>query len=139
MSVRRRKYTSSTHTGGWVGLIVKEQAQGTVDIATAVTAAPLGVVVDEEDDYVTVAIAGDHAHVLLSEDFEYSDGYLFTTGTSANVGKAAVVGASSQSTITTGTDLWAVGSLIVPGVGKADAGSLCECFINPVRLIAKAS
>lgn len=120
----RSPYTGLTVDDSLIGAIVYERAQGQVDIATSAAVEPLGVVVNiQPDDKLVIAGVGSFAHVLLSEDFEYSDTKTF----SATTGGAAAVFAPTSSVT------YSVGQVVLPYETKGTLGSMQECFIMPTR------
>lgn len=119
-----------------IGCIVYESDQGEVSIATSSSVEPLGVVVNiQPDGQLVIAGAGSYASVLLSEDFEYSDCKTF----SATTGGKAAVFAPASGTVTTLTEAWTVGQVVLPYGTKGDSGSMQECFIYPMLQTVKAS
>lgn len=112
-----------------IGCIVYESDQGEVSLATSAAVEPLGVIANiTQDGRAIIAGAGEYAHVLLSEDFEYSDSKLFTATTG---GKAAVFSAATGAVASLGA-AWTVGSVVLPTADKGALGSMQECFVNPM-------
>lgn len=132
----RDAYTGVTVSEALIGCVVYERAQGQVDVATSSSVEPLGVVVNiQPDKKLVIAGAGSYASVLLSEDFEYSDCKTFT----ATTGGAAAVFSPASGTVTTLTEAWTVGQVVLPYGTKGASGSMQECFIFPMLQTVKAS
>ena len=136
-SLRRALATGSTSTPDQlINHVVYETAQGKADVCTSGSYIPLGVCVGISDDgMLLIAGPGEKAHVVLDENFEYSDGIEF--GASSD-GEAKVL-SIADGTVTTLTETWAVGYILIPGTTYGYAAKTAECLVMPHRIIVKAS
>lgn len=136
-SLRRQLASGSTSTPAQLLFhVVYETAQGKADVCGNTSYRPLGVCVGIEDNGdLLIAGPGEMAHVVLHEDFEYSDNNEFAVYSD---GSAAVV-SPADGTVTTLTETWSVGYIMIPGTGYGYAALTAECLVMPHRIIVKAT
>lgn len=136
-SLRRQLASGSSSTPAQLLFhVVYETAQGTADVCSNTSYRPLGVCVGIEDNGdLLIAGPGENAHVVLHEDFEYSDNNEFQVYSD---GSAAVC-AIADGTVTTLTEIWSVGYVLIPGTSYGRAALTAECLVMPHKIVVKAT
>lgn len=126
----------SDQDGSLIGLVCYQTAEGTVDVATSAAVQPLGVIVDLQDGCAIVAVDGEDAQVILSEDIEYTDCHTVA----ATTGGKVAIAAPDTGTITTAEFTgWSIGRVYIPYPVAGLAGSRQPIHINIQPILSKLS